>query len=211
VGFYGLMGAGMTETAESICGHRPVVGGKIIFENEEIKRLEVSTMIRKGVYFIPSDRHRYSIFRDFSIRENLTIAHLADLFPEIVLNNQKEKRLVDEKITQFGIKCSDCNQRMDELSGGNQQKVVVTRWLLKNCKVLIVDDPTVGIDIGAKHDIYLMMRKLNQMGVGIILISSEIAEVLSMSDRIYTMRDGAITAELKADQITQENILQNIL
>jgi ribose transport system ATP-binding protein len=213
VGFYGLMGAGMTELMECIFGLRDYSKGKIIFKNQELSKTPVHQRIEKGIYYISSDRHKYSIFNSFTILENLSISHLSHIFKHGFLDNRREKTLVEKAINNidFNVKYASLDQKMSELSGGNQQKVVILRWLLKECEVLILDDPTVGIDIATKHDIYLLLRQLNSKGIGVILISSEIAEILGMADRIYTMSDGQISAELKDNDISQENILKNIV
>ncbi|MBN2394877.1 MAG: sugar ABC transporter ATP-binding protein [Candidatus Atribacteria bacterium] len=211
VGLYGLIGAGMTELVESIYGLQPFQSGEIIFNQKKILHPHVDMMVHHGIYLIPADRHQYGLFPSFSVSENITIAHLFSLFPEFLLTRYKENQVATKEAEQMNLKYADINQSIKELSGGNQQKVIVARWLLKECNVLIVDDPTVGIDIGAKRDIYRILRELNSHHKGIIFISSEINEIIGMADRIYTMRRGIITAELPKDEINQENILKNIL
>ncbi len=213
VGFYGLMGAGMTEVVESVFGLRSFESGSILLDGQDVAKADVREMIAKGVYLIPSDRHRFSMFDTFTIQENATVAHLSNIFKNLFLKQEKEKTYVEEKIDDIGIniRYAGLDQKMSELSGGNQQKVVVARWLLRDCKLLIANDPTMGIDIGAKRDIYFLLRELNKMGVAVIFISSEITEILGMADRIYTMYDGEITAELQGNDINQENVLINIM
>ncbi|HKK83182.1 MAG TPA: ATP-binding cassette domain-containing protein, partial [Atribacterota bacterium] len=130
---------------------------------------------------------------------------------EFLLKRSKENKAAIKQAKRVNLKYADINQSIKELSGGNQQKAIVARWLLKECGILIVDDPTVGIDIGAKRDIYRILRELTSRNKGIIFISSEINEIIGMADRIYTMRRGKITAELSKTEINQENILKNIL
>ncbi len=211
LGLYGLMGAGMTELVESIYGLRHLQKGEIKMGNKRIDKLHVDTMIRNGVFLIPADRHQYGLFPSFTVSENITIAHLFSLFQEFLLKRSKENKAAIKQAKRVNLKYADINQSIKELSGGNQQKAIVARWLLKECGILIVDDPTVGIDIGAKRDIYRILRELTSRNKGIIFISSEINEIIGMADRIYTMRRGKITAELSKTEINQENILKNIL
>jgi ABC-type sugar transport system ATPase subunit len=168
-------------------------------------------MINKGVYLIPPDKHRFSLFDSFTIGENITITHLYNIFPEFLISKIKENKFAEKQADKFGVKYANISQLINELSGGNQQKIILTRWLFKECNILILVDPTVGIDIGAKRDIYDLLRNLTENKKAVLLISSEINEIVGISDRIYTMRRGKITAEIKKDQITQENILKNIL
>ncbi|RKX90853.1 MAG: D-xylose ABC transporter ATP-binding protein [Spirochaetes bacterium] len=211
VGLYGLIGAGMSELAESIFGLRDYSEGTIIYNGEEMKNIQVNDMIDKGLYLIPGDRIKNGLFSKFSIGENITITHLNYLIPRFLINKHKENIISVKAAHEFGIVYSNINRNIFTLSGGNQQKVVVAKWLLKDSKLLIFDDPTVGIDIGTKREIYLMLRRLTKEGKGIIFISSEISEMIGIADRIYTMRNGKITEELIGDRINQRNILQNIL
>jgi len=211
LGLYGLMGAGMTELVESIYGLRHLQKGEIKMGNKRIEKPHVDMMIRNGVFLIPADRHQFGLFPSFTVSENITIAHLFSLFQEFLLIRSKENQAAIKQAKRVNLKYADINQSIKELSGGNQQKAIVARWLLKECGILIVDDPTVGIDIGAKRDIYRILRDLTSRNKGIIFISSEINEIIGMADRIYTMRRGKITAELSKTEINQENILKNIL
>ena len=211
LGLYGLMGAGMTELVESIYGLRTLKSGKISVNSKAIEHPQVEMMIRNGVFLIPADRHQYGLFPSFTVSENITIAHLFSLFQEFLIKRSRENQAATEQAKRVNLKYADINQSVMELSGGNQQKTIVARWLLQECGILIVDDPTVGIDIGAKRDIYKILRELTSRNKGIIFISSEINEIIGMADRIYTMRRGKITAELKQEDINQENILKNIL
>ncbi len=214
VGLYGLMGAGMSDLAKTLFGLKKFSSGSIKLGGknwEEIYSVNVRQMVNKGVYLIPEDRLRYGLVSTFNIRENASLAHLHHHFPEILIHTKKETNLVSGELKKIRVKYSDIEQGIDELSGGNQQKVIVSRWLLRECNILIVDDPTVGIDIGAKRDIYNLLRELTGNGKAVIFVSSELNEIIGMADRIYTMRDGKITAELKADRINQQNVLENIL
>jgi ABC-type sugar transport system ATPase subunit len=211
VGLYGLMGAGMCEIALSIFGINNFKEGIITLKGEKIHKVEVSKMIKKGVFLIPPDKHKYGLFDSFTIAENITLAHLYDIFPEIIISKIAENKKAEEQAHKFNIKYRNIEQLVGELSGGNQQKVILARWLFKECEVLILVDPTVGIDIGAKREIYNLLRNLTKNNKAILIVSSEINEIIGVSDKIYTMRRGRITAELVKEQINQENILRNIL
>ncbi|MEA2021490.1 MAG: ATP-binding cassette domain-containing protein, partial [Candidatus Caldatribacteriota bacterium] len=211
VGLYGLLGAGMNEIALSIFGINDFKEGALFVDGEEIHKVEVLDMINKGVYLIPPDKHKFSLFDSFTLDENITIAHLYEIFPKFLMSKSKENKIAEKQAAKFNIKYRNINQLINELSGGNQQKIILARWLFKECNILILVDPTVGIDIGAKREIYNLLRNLTNSKKGVLIVSSEINEIVGISDRIYTMRRGEITAELKKDEITQENILKNIL
>ncbi len=211
VGIYGLSGAGMTEIVESIFGLRKIDKGTLHINGQELKSIKVSQLINKNVFLIPEDRDIKGLFTKFTVRENMTISHLDYLLPGFLINKWKEKSIVKRGIKDFGVVCADINQEMHSLSGGNQQKVVIAKWLFKDCNVLILDDPTVGVDIGTKREIYLMLRKLTNKGKGVIMVSSEILEIIGLADRVYTMREGSISSELCVNEINQKNILENVL
>jgi len=213
VGLYGLMGAGMSEVARAVFGLAPISGGHIRLckTGEVFERTHVADMVQRGVYLVPDDRHRYGLVPTFNVRENTSLAHLARCLPGALLDPSRERRLVEVELAKVRVKYADTEQGISELSGGNQQKVIVSRWLMQECSVFIVDDPTVGIDIGAKRDLYLLLRALTEHGKAVLMISSEITEIIGMADRLYTMRRGEITAELSGDAIHQQNVLENIL
>jgi ABC-type sugar transport system ATPase subunit len=214
VGLYGLMGAGMSEVAEALFGLAKIEAGSIRLLASGVDmgiNASVNEMIAHGVYLVPEDRMSKGIIPMFDIRENASLAHLGHNSPEKIINLKREKKLVKEGLDKLHVKYANLSQGIGELSGGNQQKVIVSRWLLRDCTVLIVDDPTVGIDIGAKRDIYMLLRSLTANGKGVLFVSSEITEIVGMSDRLYTMRNGRITAELRGENINQHNVLENIL
>lgn len=211
VGLYGLTGAGMVEIALSIFGLKDFTEGVISINEEKLDKIKISDLIKRGVYLIPPDKHIFGLFNTFTVSENITIAHLAYLLPELLIYKKKEDMMAEEQANKFGVKFEGVDQLINELSGGNQQKIILTRWLFKECKLLILIDPTVGIDVGAKQDIYELLRNLTKDKKGVMIVSSDINETIGIADRIYTMRRGKITAELNKDSITQENILENIL
>ena len=211
VGLYGLLGAGMNEIALSIFGISDFEEGTLFVDGKKLHKVEVLDMINRGVYLIPPDKHKFSLFDSFTLDENITIAHLYEIFPQFLISKSEENKIAEKQAAKFNIKYRSINQLINELSGGNQQKIILARWLFKECNLLILVDPTVGIDIGAKREIYNLLRNLTNSKKGVLIVSSEINEIVGISDRIYTMRRGEITAELKKDEITQENILKNIL
>ncbi len=139
------------------------------------------------------------------------IAHLSSLLPKGLIRRKKESEIARNGVKRFAIKCSGLNQEIRSLSGGNQQKVVIAKWLMEDCDVLMLDDPTAGVDVGTKREVYLILRELTKAGKGVVLVSSDILEIIGMSDRVYTMRDGAISAEIPKPEITQANILEHVL
>jgi len=211
VGLYGLLGAGMNEIALSIFGINDFKKGTIFVDGEKLDKVEVLDIINRGIYLIPPDKHKFSLFDSFTLGENITIAHLYEISPQFLISKSKENKIAEKQAAKFNIKYRNIRQLINELSGGNQQKIILARWLFKECNLLILVDPTVGIDIGAKREIYNLLRNLTENKKGVLLVSSEINEIVGMSDKIYTMRRGEITAELMKDKITQENILKNIL
>ena len=211
VGLYGLSGAGMTEFVESIFGIRKINSGNLFLKGIKLKNISISQSIHNGIYLVPEDRDLKGLFPNFNVKENLTIAHLDYLIPNFLIREKKEKQVVKKAKNDFNITFFNMNQEIHSLSGGNQQKVVIAKWLCKDCDVLILDDPTVGVDIGTKREIYLMLRELTKTGKGIIFVSSEILEIIGIADRVYTMRDGSISAELKGTEINQKNILEHVL
>lgn len=211
VGLYGISGAGMTETVESIFGLRKIDTGKLYIDGQELKNIKVFDLINRNIFLVPEDRDTKGLFAEFTLRENMTISHLKYLLPGFIINKKKEQSIVKKGIRNFEILYSDIDQDINTLSGGNQQKVVIAKWLLKDCDVLILNDPTVGVDIGTKREIYLMLRKLTSEGKGIILVSSEILEIIGMADRVYTMREGSVSSELLGNEINQKNILEHVL
>jgi ABC-type sugar transport system ATPase subunit len=214
VGLYGLMGSGMSDVAKILFGLKKKKRGliRLNYKNETIvDNKNVKDMINRGIYLIPEDRLRNGLIAALNIRENTTLAHLAFSLPERLINIKKEKKIAENELKKMNTKYADLDQKIVELSGGNQQKVIVSRWLMRECNILIVDDPTVGIDIGTKKDIYNLLRNLAGRGKGILLISSEINEIIGVADRVYTMRNGSISSELTGDELNQKNILENIL
>jgi len=212
VGLYGLMGAGMEVVLETIFGLKNFKKGVININNEKITNPKVKKMMNHGIYYIPGDRHQLGLFPSFSVRENMTIAHLYEIFSDQwLVDRKKEEEIVKKEAGDLKVKYSGVDQNIKGLSGGNQQKIVVARWLLKDCDLLLLNKPTMGIDVGAKKDIYYILKELAENGTSIMFFSSDINEVIGISNRIYTMRQGEITGELSENEISKEKILDKIL
>ncbi len=208
VSLSGLIGAGRTEVAKAIFGYDPIDSGKIYLHNKELNNPTPSKCIRWGIGFLAEDRKSEGLFLQMSVKENLVAASLKKTFPNFILKEKSESFLGDKYIKELRIATPNAEKIVKELSGGNQQKVVIGKWLETGCKFLIFDEPTRGIDVGAKSEIYKLMDSLAMQGYGILMISSELNEVIGISDRVYVMRDGEITGEIKRDDLCQENIMR---
>ncbi len=211
VGLYGLSGAGMTDLVETVFGIKRFKSGEVIIRGESFSTIHPTHIIKKHVFLVPEDRDTKGLFTKFSVKDNLMIAHLSSLLPKGLIRRKKESEIARNGVKRFAIKCSGLNQEIRSLSGGNQQKVVIAKWLMEDCDVLMLDDPTAGVDVGTKREVYLILRELTKAGKGVVLVSSDILEIIGMSDRVYTMRDGAISAEIPKPEITQANILEHVL
>ncbi|MDD3840823.1 MAG: sugar ABC transporter ATP-binding protein [Clostridia bacterium] len=207
LGLSGLAGAGRTELARSIFGLDPIQSGEIIFKSKKVKINSPQDAKNLGIGFVTEDRKGEGIIPRLDIKENISITVLDRITKHMSINMDKEKKLAQEYIKYLDIKATSIDQILQKLSGGNQQKVIIAKWLAVNPSVLILDEPTRGIDVGAKGQIYSILNKLADQGMGIIVISSEIPEILQISDRILVMADGKLTKELAADEASQEKIL----
>lgn len=208
VGIAGIVGAGRTETAEAIFGAAPADSGDVVVGGEAVRPGDPREAKHQGIGFITEDRQGEGIVPPLSVAENLGLAALADNSRLGWVNRGKQRQQAEEMIEGLNIRTPGPEQEIRYLSGGNQQKAVIGKWLLADSKVLIMDEPTRGIDVGAKVEIYELMNDLTANGAGILMISSELPEVLGMSDRILVMSQGRITGELSAEEATQENVME---
>lgn len=207
LGLAGLVGAGRTETARAIFGADPIDGGTIEVFGKPVRIRSPQDAIHYGIGLVTEDRKQQGLVLGMAVRENNTLAHL-DALATLGFIRMREERQVAEKFrSNLGIKTPSIEQVTQNLSGGNQQKVVLAKWLFTGSKVLIFDEPTRGIDVGAKSEIYKLMNELAAQGVAILMISSELPEVLGMSDRILVMHEGRIMGELSRAEATQEKIM----
>nr|MBA3441905.1 sugar ABC transporter ATP-binding protein [Pyrinomonadaceae bacterium] len=208
VGMAGLLGSGRTETARAIFGADKVEAGEVYLEGRRLDLRSPNDAINTGLAFLSEDRKGEGIIPELSVRENLTLAALPGLTKLGVVSRPRQREIVERFMKRLGIKAASAEQKIRELSGGNQQKVLLARWLCMNPKVLILDEPTRGIDIGAKAEIQALINELARSGMGVLMISSELEELVEGSSRVVVMRDGASAAELRGTQISQDAIIQ---
>ena len=207
VALAGLVGAGRSELAGAIVGDLPIISGSVLVDGEKIRLREPSNGVRAGIGYAPEDRKRDALFTLRSVRDNASLVILKKLTRFRFVNFSKEKELADEYLARLRVRTPSYERLISTLSGGNQQKVVLARWLAAHPKVLILDEPTRGIDVGAKAEIYEIMEGLAADGVGILMISSELPEILGIADRIVVMQNGHLTGELDRADATEEKIL----
>ena len=208
LGFAGLMGAGRTEVARALYGADPRQGGEIWLNGQKVNIKTPAQAVQHGICYLSEDRKRFGLMLDKSVTDNSAIASVDDFISFGLIRDasmREQSRIFNEKLR---TKTPSMEQLLKNLSGGNQQKVIIARWLMKNCDIFIFDEPTRGIDVGAKSEIYTLMEELVRQGKSIIMISSELAEVLRMSDRVLVMCEGRKTGELDISQANQENIMQ---
>jgi len=207
VGFAGLLGAGRTETARLVFGVDQPRGGTMQIVGTPYAPAAPSAAIAAGLGFVTEDRKTEGIVPELSVAENMTLALLPRISRNGVVDEKQQRDIVARFIKDLGIKCSGPNQKIRELSGGNQQKVLLARWLAMQPRLLILDEPTRGIDVGAKGEIQRLIRRLADQGLAVLMISSEIEEVAEGADRVFVLREGRSVAELSGEAITETNIL----
>ncbi|HEY8485472.1 MAG TPA: sugar ABC transporter ATP-binding protein [Longimicrobiales bacterium] len=207
VGLAGLVGAGRTELARTIFGLTPADAGEIRLRGERVVIGSPAEAIERGIAYVPEDRRRHGVVLEMSVGANITLASLRAFSRFGVLDFRREREVAAEYARRLGVKTPSIHARVATLSGGNQQKVALSRWLVTRPSVLILDEPTQGIDVGAKSEIHELMNELAAQGVAILMISSELPEILGMSDRIAVMRGGTVVAVLERAEATQERIL----
>lgn len=208
VGLAGLVGAGRTEMLRCIFGMDPAVGGEILVNGSAVTPSNPIEAIQAGISLAPEDRKHHGLILEMSVGENLSLPSLRRDQKRGFLNREKEKSLIEQMIQSMGVKTQSPRQIIQYLSGGNQQKVVLGKWLGMKPKILLLDEPTRGIDVGAKQEIYKLMEKLASEGVAILYASSEMEEILGMADRALVMHEGRITGELSRSEISEESIMQ---
>ena len=207
LGFSGLMGAGRTETMRLLCGADPMDSGVVKINAKPVKIKSPKDAVELGIGYLSEDRKRYGLCLNLSITDNTIMSSISKLFKGPFVNEGQADKASEEYIEKIRTKTPSTKTRVGSLSGGNQQKVVISKWLLRDCDILIFDEPTRGIDVGAKSEIYKLMNQLAQEGKSIIMISSDMPELLRMSDRIMVMCEGRVTGELDISEATQENIM----
>ena len=208
LGFSGLVGAGRTEIMRAIFGLDHIDSGTIAINGKVLTIRSPVDAIRAGIAMVTEDRRRYGLVLSGSVKENISLVHLEAFLNSLgFIKHKKEEQAAREQVARLNIKCNSISSEVRSMSGGNQQKVVLAKWLLKDVNVLILDEPTRGIDVGAKQEIYKIMGELAAQGIAIIMISSELPEILGMSDRIIVIGEGIIKGELRREEASQERIM----
>ena len=207
LGFCGLIGSGRTELMRAICGIDPVKSGSMVLEGRPVQFKKYKEAIRQGLVYMTEDRKHDGLFLFLNVRKNVSAAITDRLRKRMLINGNQEEELSKKYVKQLGIKVSSTAQNCASLSGGNQQKVLLAKWLAAKPKVLIVDEPTRGIDVNAKSEIYRLLRGLAEQGIGIIVVTSDLIEAIGMCDRVVVMHEGQCTGVAEADGINEENIM----
>ncbi|MGY2374016.1 sugar ABC transporter ATP-binding protein [Pseudomonas sp. SDO524_S393] len=208
VGFAGLVGAGRTDVARAVFGANPNVTGQIFVAGEEVSIRSPGDAMKHGIALVPEDRKQQGIFPELSCAKNLSVCVLKDLSRLGIVNEKQEALLAERYIKALRVKLASQHQPIKLLSGGNQQKLLLSRWMAVQPRVLIVDEPTRGIDISAKADVHRLLAEMALKGIAVIVISSELPEVIGISDRIYTFCEGQVTGELKGAALNEEAVMQ---
>jgi ribose transport system ATP-binding protein len=210
VGLGGLLGSGRTETAKAISGALPTRSGKVVVAGTSLRGGSTPGAIRAGISLLPEDRKSEGIVPGLSVRENIALAALPRLSRFGMVSEARVDAIVDTFIERLRIKASSPHQKVGELSGGNQQKVLLARWLAMNPKVLLLDEPTRGIDVGAKAEVQKLVDELAADGLGVLLISSDLEELIEGSDRVVVLKDGAVVGELTGEDVTEDKLMRTI-
>jgi ribose transport system ATP-binding protein len=208
VGLAGLIGAGRSELFEAIFGVEPALSGEIRVEGKVLRPDHPKAAVKGGLALVPEDRKKQGVVLAESVRRNLSLASLdRDCVRRFLVNDEAESALSEKMIRELRIKTPSEDQPVRFLSGGNQQKVVIGKWLAMNPRVFLLDEPTRGIDVGAKQEIYQLMEKLATSGAGILFVSSELEEILGLADRVLVMHEGRITGELSRSELSEQSIM----
>lgn len=208
LGFSGLIGAGRSELMQAIVGLEPFTEGKVYVDGVELRRIDYLKAQALGIALVPEDRKKQGLIMIHSVKFNLTLTVLKEFIKGIFVNEKRERELTDYGINSIRIKVSGYEQLAGNLSGGNQQKILIGKWLATNPRILILDEPTRGVDVGAKADIYAIMDELTSRGITIIMVSSDLNEIINMCDRVIVMKNGKITGELSHTEFNQERVMQ---
>jgi monosaccharide-transporting ATPase len=206
-GLGGLLGSGRSETAKAIVGALPLDRGSVVVAGRPLRRLSPAAAIRAGISLLPEDRKAEGIIPDLSVRENIVLAAMPRLSRVGVVSRTQQDRIVDTFMQRLRIKAASPDQKVSELSGGNQQKVLLARWLCLSPKVLLLDEPTRGIDVGAKAEVQQLIDDLAQEGLAVVLISSDLEELVEGADRIVVLRAGAVVDELTGDEVSESHLM----
>jgi ribose transport system ATP-binding protein len=207
LGLSGLVGAGRTELARVLFGADKRSGGKISLQGTQINPRSPREAIDLGIGLLTEDRNKYGLIMKMTVRENISLSNLRELLKGPLIDGKKERAVARQYSDQLQIKTPTIEQEVENLSGGNRQKVVLARWLYTKSKLLIFDEPTSGIDVGVKYEIYNLINRLVEQGIGVIVISSDLPEILGISDRIAVMCEGRLAGILSRTEATQEKVM----
>lgn len=208
LGFSGLVGSGRTEVMKALCGFDPYTSGHIRLLGEEVDRpLSSDEIIRRGLFYLTEDRKANGLFLDMTTRRNISVTMLSELSHHGILDDAAEKELSKTMIEEMDVRVASDLSTAGSMSGGNQQKVMIAKWLAAHPKILIMDEPTRGIDVGSKSEIHHKLRQLCENGIGIIVISSELPEVIGVCDRVVVMHEGELVGSVSGVEINEENLV----
>ena len=207
LGFGGLVGAGRSELLEAIFGYDPYTSGEIFVDGQKVEIKNTRDAIRNGLALVPEERKVKGIFAGLSVMENINAVSYKALKSGKLIQKKKEQQSAQDYVEKMKIRTTSIHKLIGQLSGGNQQKAILSRWIRMQPQILMLDEPTHGIDIGAKEDIYYFIQELAQSGTTIILVSSEMQELIRLSDRVIIMREGQIQGSLDKQELSQENIM----
>ncbi|NMB20373.1 MAG: sugar ABC transporter ATP-binding protein, partial [Firmicutes bacterium] len=209
LGIAGLVGSGRTELVRALYGADPVDEAQVTLRGETVNVLSPKESIKNGLGLLPEDRKQEGLILEQSIKSNVTLSNLKRVLRGLLINHGDEKKMVDSYIQSLAIRTPSNQSLAKNLSGGNQQKVVLAKWLFTDSDILIFDEPTRGIDVGAKYEIYQLMNQLTENGKSIIMVSSELPEIIGVSDRVLVLHKGRITGEHLREDLNQELIMRN--
>jgi ABC-type sugar transport system ATPase subunit len=209
LGMAGLVGAGRTNVAEALFGVAPAQSGEIELGGKVLRIRNARQAIAEGIVYVPEDRHKHGVALWLPIRTNMTLPSLANLSKWGITQPRVETRLSEEMVRELNVKTTSVLQLVSQLSGGNQQKVVFAKWVSRKPRIMILDEPTRGVDVGAKSEIYRIIRSLADTGVAVLVISSDLPEILALSDRVLVMKEGRLVADLDKAHLSEENIMRH--
>ena len=211
VGLAGLVGAGRSEIVETVYGARRATAGTVTVDGTRLRRGSVTAAVAAGVGLCPEERKSQGLLLDQAVYRNITVASMSRFARVGFLNSAAEKSQATELAKSLDVRPPGVTRDVRTLSGGNQQKVVLARWLLRDCRVLILDEPTRGVDVGARSEIYTLIRTLADAGVAIVVVSSEVEEVLGLSDRVLVVREGVVVHESAATELDESRVLDLVM
>ncbi|NLE26170.1 MAG: sugar ABC transporter ATP-binding protein [Clostridiaceae bacterium] len=207
LGITGLIGAGRTEVARAICAIDSKDEGEVYLEEKKVVFKDYGDAIKHGVCYLTEDRKHQGIFYNMNIKDNINAANVDGISNNLIVTQDRENELASEYVKKLNIKIVDLKQKMSSLSGGNQQKAMLARWLSVNPRLIFMDEPTRGIDVGAKSEIHNMLRDLANEGIGIVLISSELPEIIGMCDRVIVMHEGQVSGEVESEELSEKKLI----